>query len=63
MHPESDDHPDASNPPDGRPARQDEVAPSEEMREADRANGEPDATESTNADDPPSDPPSDEAGE
>ena len=32
-----------------RPAREDEVAPGQEMREADRANGEPDAADAGRA--------------
>ncbi len=34
----------------GRPARPDEVEPSDDMQEADRANGEPAATDESGAD-------------
>ena len=36
----------SSTPTSGRPARPDEVEPSDAMREADRANGEPETTQS-----------------
>ena len=38
---------DSSTPAGGRPPRDDEVRPSDDMQSADRANGEPDATEAT----------------